>query len=200
VTGQPTEIELGILGPLEVRVAGRPFPVPGARQRALLAALLLRRGHVVPVERLVDEIFGEAPPREARNALQTYVTRLRQALGPAAAIVATRAPGYVLELTGGAVDAERFAALLGQARVTEPPAAALALLDRALGCGGARPTPSSRRPSPEARLCASPSSGWSPRRTGRSCCCGWTGWPRPPPPWRPSSPGNPGGSGRSSCW
>jgi predicted ATPase/DNA-binding SARP family transcriptional activator len=133
VTGQPTEIELGILGPLEVRVAGRPFPVPGARQRALLAALLLRRGHVVPVERLVDEVFGEAPPREARNALQTYVTRLRQSLGPAAAIVTTRAPGYVLELTGDAVDAERFAALLGQARVTEPPAAALALLDRALG-------------------------------------------------------------------
>ena len=132
MTGQPEKIELGILGPLEVRVAGRPFPVPGARQRALLAALLVRRGHVVPVDRLVDEVFGEAPPREARNALQTYVTRLRQALGPAAAAVATRAPGYVLDVPGDAVDAERFAALLGRARVTEAPSAALALLDRAL--------------------------------------------------------------------
>ena len=130
--GQPKEVDVGILGPLEVRVAGRRLPVPGARQRALLAALLLRRGHVVPVDRLVDEVFGEAPPREARNALQTYVTRLRQALGPAAAVVATRAPGYVLEIPGDAVDAERFAALLGQARGSEAPAAALALLDRAL--------------------------------------------------------------------
>ncbi|HEV2892472.1 MAG TPA: BTAD domain-containing putative transcriptional regulator, partial [Actinomycetota bacterium] len=133
MTGQPKEVELGILGPLEVRVAGRPFPVPGARQRALLAALLLRRGTVVPVDRLVDEVFGEAPPRAARNALQTYVTRLRQSLGPAAAAVATRAPGYVLELPGDAVDAEVFAALLGQARVAGTPSAALALLDQALG-------------------------------------------------------------------
>jgi len=133
VIGQPEQVELGILGPLEVRVAGRPVPVPGARQRALLAALLLRRGRVVPMDRLVDEVFGEAPPREARNALQTYVARLRQSLGPAAAVVATRAPGYVLEVPGDAVDAERFAALLGQARVTEAPSAAVALLDRALG-------------------------------------------------------------------
>jgi predicted ATPase/DNA-binding SARP family transcriptional activator len=132
VIGQPEQVELGILGALEVRVAGRPVPVPGPRQRALLAALLLRRGSVVPMDRLIDEVFGEAPPREARNALQTYITRLRQALGPAAAVVATRAPGYVLEVPADAVDAERFADLLGQARVTEAPLAAVALLDRAL--------------------------------------------------------------------
>ena len=132
MTRQPDEVELGILGPLEVRVAGRPVQVPGARQRALLAALLLHRGHVVPVEGLVDRVFGEAPPREARNALQTYVVRLRQALGPAGPVVATRPPGYVLEVPGEAVDAERFTALLGQARGTGPPVAALGLLDQAL--------------------------------------------------------------------
>jgi predicted ATPase/DNA-binding SARP family transcriptional activator len=132
VTGQAEQVELGILGPLEVQVAGRPVQVPGARQRALLAALLLRRGHVVPVNGLVDEVFGEAPPREARNALQTYVVRLRQALGAAAPVVATRPPGYVLEVPADAVDAERFTGLLGQARAAEPPAAALALLDKAL--------------------------------------------------------------------
>ena len=54
--------------------------MPGARQRALLAALVLHRGRVVPLDRLVDDVFGEAPPRDARNALQTYIVRLRQAL------------------------------------------------------------------------------------------------------------------------
>jgi predicted ATPase/DNA-binding SARP family transcriptional activator len=126
------EVELGVLGPLEVRVAGRPVAVPGARQRALLAALLLRRGSVVPLDRLVDEVFGEQPPEEARNALQTYVARLRHALGPAAAIVVTRAPGYVLEVPADAVDVERFTGLLVLAREAQAPTAALALLEQAL--------------------------------------------------------------------
>jgi predicted ATPase/DNA-binding SARP family transcriptional activator len=127
------EVEFGVLGPLEVRVAGRSVAVPGARQRALLAALVLRRGVVVPLDRLVDEVFGERPPEEARNALQTYVARLRQALGPAAAVVVTRAPGYLLEVPADAVDVERFTGLLVRAREATSPAAALALLEEALG-------------------------------------------------------------------
>jgi predicted ATPase/DNA-binding winged helix-turn-helix (wHTH) protein len=126
------EVEFGVLGPLEVRVAGQPVKVPGARQRALLAALVLRRGTVVPFDRLVDDVFGEQPPDEARNALQTYAARLRQALGAAAAAVVTRAPGYVLDVAREAVDVERFTALLALAREAQEPAAALALLDQAL--------------------------------------------------------------------
>jgi DNA-binding SARP family transcriptional activator len=126
------EVEFSVLGLLEVRVAGQPVKVPGARQRALLAALLLRRGTVVPFDRLVDDVFGEQPPDEARNALQTYAARLRQALGAAAAAVVTRAPGYVLDVARDAVDVERFTALLALAREAEEPAAALALLDQAL--------------------------------------------------------------------
>jgi predicted ATPase/DNA-binding SARP family transcriptional activator len=126
------EVEFGVLGSLEVRVAGQPVKVPGARQRALLAALLLRRGTVVPFDRLVDDIFGEQPPEEARNALQTYAARLRQALGAAAAAVVTRAPGYVLDVARDAVDVERFTALLARAREAQEPAAALSLLDQAL--------------------------------------------------------------------
>ncbi len=132
VTKLQGDVEFGVLGPLEVRVAGQLVAVPGARQRALLAALLLRRGTVVPFDRLVDEVFGEEPPEEARNALQTYAARLRHALGPAAAVVVTRAPGYVLEVPGDAVDVERFTALLAGAREAAPPTAALALLDEAL--------------------------------------------------------------------
>jgi predicted ATPase/DNA-binding SARP family transcriptional activator len=127
------EVEFGVLGPVEVRVAGRPVAVPGVRQRAVLAALLLCRGSVVPFDRLVDEVFGQEPPEEARNALQTYVARLRHALGPAgAAVVVTRAPGYVLEVPGDAVDVERFTALLARAREAESPTAALAQLEEAL--------------------------------------------------------------------
>src|SRR6266511_3530578 len=57
VTRLQHEVEFGVLGPLEVRVAGRPIAVPGVRQRALLTALLLRRGIVVTFDRLVDEVF-----------------------------------------------------------------------------------------------------------------------------------------------
>jgi len=127
------EVELGVLGPLEVRVAGRPVVVPGARQRALLAALLLRRGSIVHFDRLVDEVFGDQPPEEARNALQTYVARLRHALGPAAGVVVTRAPGYVLEVPADAVDVERFTGLLVRAHEAQAPTAALGLLEEALG-------------------------------------------------------------------
>ena len=126
------EVEFRILGPLEVRVDGRHVAVPGARQRALLCVLLLRPGEVVPLDRLIDDLFGETPPAEARNALQTYVTRLRQALGPAADVIVTRPPGYLVDLSRAAVDAARFADLLAKARAAATAAAALAPLEQAL--------------------------------------------------------------------
>ncbi|GAA1014488.1 SARP family transcriptional regulator [Acrocarpospora pleiomorpha] len=122
-------MEFRVLGPVEAWLHGRQVCAPAGRQRALLAALVLRRGLVVPVDMLVDEVFGEDPPRSARNALQTYVTRLRQALGPLGGVIVTRAPGYVLEAPAEAVDAERFTLLLDQARQSPQ---ALTLLDQAL--------------------------------------------------------------------
>src|SRR4029453_13907703 len=139
VTGQPNEVELGILGPLEVWLAGRPVRVPGARQRALLAALVLPRGHAVPLDRLVDGGFGGGWPRVRRGPAGGGPQRppdLRrpapQALGAAGPVVATRPPGYVLDIPGDAVDAEQFTALLGRARASGPPVAGPALRDRAL--------------------------------------------------------------------
>ena len=85
--------EFLILGPLEVRLGGRPFALGSTKQRALLAALLLRGDEVVSVERLIDELWGEAPPRSAANALQVYVSQLRKTLG--ADVLVTQAPGYV---------------------------------------------------------------------------------------------------------
>ncbi len=70
-------MEFRVLGPLEV-LRGGAVPVGGAKQRALLAALLLRAGEVVPVARLIDDIWGDSPPPSAAHSLEAYVSRLRQ--------------------------------------------------------------------------------------------------------------------------
>ena len=106
--------EFLILGPLEVRLGGRPFALGSTKQRALLAALLLRMDEVVSVERLIDELWGEAPPRSTANALQVYVSQLRKALG--ADVLVTQAPGYVVRLAPGQLDAARFERLVDEGR------------------------------------------------------------------------------------
>src|SRR5687768_2429886 len=73
--------EFRILGPLEVTSEDGPIALGGPRQRALLAALLLRAGRVVPTEQLVDELYGADPPRTATTSLQNAVVALRKALG-----------------------------------------------------------------------------------------------------------------------
>ena len=89
-------IEFRILGPLEVEHEGRLVPLGGTRQRAVLAILLLHRGEVVSMDRLVDELWGERPPDTATKTVQVYVSRLRKELGQD--LVLTRGGGYVLEL------------------------------------------------------------------------------------------------------
>jgi hypothetical protein len=58
----------GLLGPVEVRVDGRAVELAGAKQRLLLAMLLLAGGQQVPAGRLVDELWGEALPRDPAGA------------------------------------------------------------------------------------------------------------------------------------
>ena len=74
-------MEFGILGPLEVTDRGQPMSVAGARVRALLALLLADVGAVVPAGRLADQIYGDDPPSNVANALQTRVSQLRRTLG-----------------------------------------------------------------------------------------------------------------------
>ncbi|AHH93929.1 BTAD domain-containing putative transcriptional regulator [Kutzneria viridogrisea] len=113
-----TEIEFRVLGPLEVRVGGRPVVVAAAKQRALLAALLLRANQVVPAGELIGCLWGERPPAGARNTLRTYVMRLRQSLGEAA-VLRTAPDGYAIDVPPGALDADRFRELVGRARSAE---------------------------------------------------------------------------------
>ena len=126
-------MEFGILGPLEVRNGGGLVRVPGAKERALLADLLVHAGRVVAADRLVEDLWGDQPPGNPANTLQGRVSALRRALGPAGAgLVVTRPPGYVLEVDAERVDAGRFEGLVAAAgRATG--AAAARLLEEALG-------------------------------------------------------------------
>lgn len=127
-------MEFRILGPVEVEVDGTPIAV-APKERLLLAVLVVSAGEVVPVSRLIHELWESDRPADARNAVQLLMSRLRKALGPHSRdLVITQRPGYVLQARSDEVDARRFEALLRRARQVRPqrPAEASLLLDEAL--------------------------------------------------------------------
>ena len=107
-------MEFRILGPLQVLADDRQVALGAAQQREVLAILLLQRGEVVSVDRIVDELWGERPPDRATKTVQVYVSRLRKALGDG--VLVTRDGGYGLELNGASVDADRFSRLADEGR------------------------------------------------------------------------------------
>ena len=112
-------MEFRILGPLEVRDGGRVLDLGGPKPRALLAILLVHAGEVVSSDQVIDELWGEAPPKSAAHLLHVYVSNLRKALEPDAgagsgSVLVTRAPGYFLDLNE--LDSRRFEHLLGEGR------------------------------------------------------------------------------------
>ncbi|MEV6753369.1 BTAD domain-containing putative transcriptional regulator [Streptomyces sp. NPDC051214] len=110
------EFEYRLLGPLEVLYDGRPVAMRAAKQRALLAALLVDANKVVTTDTLIDRLWDD-PPDGARNALQNYVLRLRRTLGgPSGGPIRTCADGYRIDVPEEAVDLHRFDALVTRAR------------------------------------------------------------------------------------
>jgi DNA-binding SARP family transcriptional activator len=111
---------LRLLGPLEVLRGGRPVPLGGAKQRALLALLLLEVNHVVSCDRLIWELWGGRPPQGAATTLRTYVTHVRKCLDGGtelgAATLRSQAPGYVLTARPEEVDFLRFQRLAKDGR------------------------------------------------------------------------------------
>ena len=107
-------MEFGILGPLAVWRDGGEVELGAAKQRALLAVMLLHAGETMSTERLVDALWGEKPPVTAVKALQVYISQLRKTLGEG--VVVTRPLGYVVELDDGALDLQRFERLLAEGR------------------------------------------------------------------------------------
>lgn len=103
-------MQFRILGPLEVVDHDRPIEIAGAKQRAILALLLLHANEVVRTDRLIDDVWGENAPRNAAGALHNHVSRLRKTLGHD--LLASREWGYVLRTEPGAIDLDRFEELV----------------------------------------------------------------------------------------
>jgi DNA-binding SARP family transcriptional activator len=133
-------LEFRVLGPLEVVRDGEPVDLPGGKPRLLLAALLVNSNRVVSTDRLFEVLWGAEVSGSAQNLLQTYVSRLRDALEPerlrraASGYVVTRAPGYVLAVDPDRIDAVRLEHLAGEGRraLASAPAVAAATLREAL--------------------------------------------------------------------
>ena len=135
-------LEFHILGPLEVLDDGSALPLGGPKQRALLALLLIHPGEVVSVDRITEDLWGDHPPKTAQTSLHVYVSHLRKLLEPergkgeAASLLASRAPGYVIDVDPEQLDLTRFQRLASQGRLSldaGDPRAGGAALHEALG-------------------------------------------------------------------
>ena len=86
-----------VLGPLEVLVDGVPLPLGGPKQRVVVAVLVAAAGRPVPVDVLLEAIYGEEAALGSRRTLQTYVSNLRQVLGD---VIVRQGDAYVLTCAG----------------------------------------------------------------------------------------------------
>jgi len=114
-----------VLGTTVLQRDGLEVALPAAKLRALLAVLTLERGHDVSVDRIVDALWGQEPPRSVHNTLQSYVVALRDALDPGRAartptsLLVTTGASYRLAIPAIAVDAERLVAATEDAAALE---------------------------------------------------------------------------------
>jgi DNA-binding SARP family transcriptional activator len=126
-------VDFCILGPLEVLHEGRPVRIEGAKERALLALLLLHAGEPVSADRLIDALWDDSPPATARKSVQVRVAGLRRAIG--GDVVLTRGDAYLARLEPNQLDLHRFERLLSDgsdALAAGDASAAVASLDEAL--------------------------------------------------------------------
>ncbi|GAA3215838.1 BTAD domain-containing putative transcriptional regulator [Actinocorallia longicatena] len=115
------DLAFRLFGPVEVASLGdRTTALTTPKQRAVLTLLALEPGQVVPVDRLVDELWADEAPASATGTLQAYVSQLRRLLEPGRAprtppsVLVTRDPGYLLAVAPERVDLVRFASLAEQ--------------------------------------------------------------------------------------
>ena len=109
-------LEVRVLGPFAVERDGKPINLGGRQRRTLLAVLVVYVGEVVSTAKLIDELWGEAPPSSARKTVQAHVSHLRRALNSESELLASESDGYILRLEPDSVDSHRFETLLERAR------------------------------------------------------------------------------------
>jgi DNA-binding SARP family transcriptional activator len=114
VRGGDGGVRFRLLGALQVRTEAGWTTVRAEQQRVVLAVLLTDPGRTVAARKLVDELWGERPPRTALNTVHAYVGRLRRLLGDG--VLLTRGRGYELVLGPDDVDVAVFERLVASGR------------------------------------------------------------------------------------
>jgi DNA-binding SARP family transcriptional activator len=110
-------VEFRILGPLEVVEDGNPVALGTLKERLVLGVLLLHANEFVSRERLIDELWGEAPPPTARKAVNVYLSKVRKVLAAADVDpITTASGGYRLHLEPEQLDASRMQILVAEAQ------------------------------------------------------------------------------------
>jgi DNA-binding SARP family transcriptional activator len=126
-----------ILGPVEAWTGTDWAKIGAPKQRSLLATLLVHPGQPVSTDVLSEEVWPDGPPAKAGNLLSVYVHHLRKLIGDGEGkVLVTRAPGYQVVLSRGALDADQFTRLVAvgrQALADGEPSRAVELLTGALG-------------------------------------------------------------------
>ncbi|HEV3496694.1 MAG TPA: BTAD domain-containing putative transcriptional regulator, partial [Actinomycetes bacterium] len=134
-------MRFGILGPLEATDGERPVEFVRPKQRAVLAVLLIEANRVIPLDRLIDLLWGGEPPAWATGALQVHISGLRAALEPDQParmrnrFLVTQPPGYLLRVGPDDLDASQFETLAvrgHQALIDGRPTAARRVLKEGL--------------------------------------------------------------------
>jgi predicted ATPase/class 3 adenylate cyclase/DNA-binding SARP family transcriptional activator len=111
-------VAVRLLGGIEATVNDRSVTLSGEKQRAILAMLAIDVGRAVPVDRLIDSVWGDNPPETVRASLQVHISQVRRAFADAGlpGAIETRPPGYVLVADREAIDLHRFNHYVEQAR------------------------------------------------------------------------------------
>jgi SARP family transcriptional regulator, regulator of embCAB operon len=124
MSNAPAQLSIGLLGPLSAYLKGRSVVPSAAKQRQVLALLALNAGRIVTISTLIEELWGDHPPRSYATTLQTYILQLRNALteaqpgNPAVrAFLGTRHSGYILEDGACQIDIDEFFKLARAGRI-----------------------------------------------------------------------------------
>jgi DNA-binding SARP family transcriptional activator len=127
-------VEFRLLGDVEACIDGRVVDVGPARQRCVLAVLLVEVNQTVSIDQLLDRVWGDHLPHRPRDTLYSYLSRLRRVLSAADEVeVVRQSGGYALAVDARAVDLHRFRYLVAQARAADDEQRATPLFEQALG-------------------------------------------------------------------